>query len=108
MQRPPNLLVSFSLFWVLFFSEGQQGVKPNPRQVDGVEVADGLDVRVAHFAESETRDMQFVTQFGKRRKTDVVKGMPRGFVEGARVATKEAAAKETHARSQRRDVWCCQ
>lgn len=108
MQRPPNLLVSFSLFWVLFFSEGQQGVKPNPRQVDGVEVANGLDVRVAHFAQSEARDMQFVTQFGKRRKTDVVKGTPRGFVEGARVATKEAAAKETHARSQRRDVWCCQ
>src|SRR5437867_6177983 len=55
MQCPPNLLVSFSLCRVLFFSEGHQGIKPNPRQVDGVEVADGLDVRVAHFAQPETR-----------------------------------------------------
>lgn len=106
MQRPPNLLVSLSLYGVLFFSEGHQGIKPNPRQVDGIEVADGLDVRVAHFAESKTQDMQLVTQFGKRRETDVVKGMPPGFVERARVATEKAAAKETHAGSQRRDVWC--
>src|SRR2546429_9793194 len=68
MQCPPNLLVSFSLCRVLFFSEGHQGIKPNPRQVDGVEVADGLDVRVAHFAQPETRDMQLVTQLRKRRK----------------------------------------
>src|SRR5437667_8638989 len=94
MQCPPNLLVSFSLCRVLFFSEGHQGIKPNPRQVDGVEVADGLDVRVATFAQPEPRDMQLVTQLRKRRKTNVVKGSPRGLVEGARVAAKKPLPKK--------------
>lgn len=105
MQRGANLLVSFSLSGILFFSESEQGVKPNPRHVDGVEVAYGLDVRMAHFSEPEARNMQFVAQFGKRREANVVKGMPCGFVQRARIAAEEAAAQKSHARPQCGDIW---
>src|SRR6266487_1983327 len=48
--------------------------------------------------------MQFITQFGESRETDVMKRMPRSFVQRERVAAEEAAAKKSHARTQCRDV----
>ena len=52
MQRCPNFPISVSLNGIFLFPEGNQGVEPNPRDVDGVEKADGLDVRVAGFADA--------------------------------------------------------
>src|ERR1051325_3000969 len=106
-KRRANFSVPFSLFGIFFFSKRHQSVKPDEGHVDGIEVADGLDVRVKRFFDLKSREVQLITQFGKGRETDMMKWMARGFVQRTSIAAKEATAKKSHAGPQRRDVWSC-
>src|SRR5437588_12461789 len=105
MQGRANLFVVFSLPGIFLFSESNQRVQPNPWHVNGIDVADGLDVGVAHFAEAEARNMQRVTQFRKRNQADMMKRMPGGLVQRTRIAAETTGAKEAPAGPQPRHGW---
>jgi len=62
-------------------------------------------MRVASFEQTKSRNMQFVTQLRKCSQTDVMQRVTRGFVERTGIAPKESAAEESHARTQRGDIW---
>src|SRR5205807_10404008 len=97
MQGRANLFVVFSLPGIFLFSESNQRVQPNPWHVNGIDVADGLDVGVAHFAEAEARNMQLVTQFRKRNQADMMERMPGGLVQRAALAARTTRGKATDA-----------